>query len=477
MSPPAASGLPDSADAADSGARFVAALLGRGLDEGPQRPAVISDQSRLSYQELMHQVNLVAWHLARLGLSAGHRLAIILPPGPAFVSLLLGALHRGLLVSILSQTLGPAAREHRLAQLDPDLVLEDAETLFCRDALSPLAAPRSPSAALLLWTSGSTGQPRGVALTTDAILWNARSNAGVLGLQPADRTLVVLDAAYCYALIHQIFSHLCVGAAVVLLSDSPAQNAQLGPICLHQQITTLAVVPSILQTLIRLPWLGQSLRSLRLLTLGGAPIPESLPQATGTLLPGAALYITYGLTEAGPRVCTRRYQPDGPPSPGNVGVPLPDIALRVDPSGELWVRSPSVRLGYLRDGLLEPAGEHPEWVATGDLAELHTDGSLRILGRLRPIINRAGVKIPPGEIERVLETHPDVAQARVVAMPHSRLGDVPRAYIVPRPGPAPSATALMSHCRERLGSAFVPAQVDLVTQLPEAPRSWKDMTS
>ena len=468
---------PASAHHSEAGADFVAALLHRGLTCGLHRPALVSDETQLGYMELRRQVTVVAWNLARLGLAAGHRLALVLPPGPSLIPLLLGALHRGLLVSVLSTTLGPAALAYRLAELAPDLVLHDANELFRLDVLAGLGAPRSPESALLLWTSGSLGQPRGVVLSTTAVLWNARRNASVLGLLSTDRTLVVLDAAYCYALIHQIFSHLYVGAAVVLRADTSAQHAQLGPVCVRHQITTLATVPSMLRTLIRLPWLGESLRGLRLLTIGGAAIPESLLQETPRTLPGAALFITYGLTEAGPRVCTRRYEPERPLDPGNVGVPIPGIALRVDAAGELWVQSPSVRLGYPRQGLLELAAAPSDWVATGDLAELQPDGSVRILGRLRPLINRAGVKIAPGEIERILEEHPGVAQARVVAMPHDRLGDVPLAYVVPQPGLAPCPTALMSHCRELLGAAFVPAQVELVAQLPMAFRSWKEVMS
>ncbi len=461
----------------EAGADFVAALLHRGLHNDAQRPALVSDETQLGYDELLRQVTVIAWNLARLGLMAGHRIALVLPPGPSLIPLLLGALHRGLLVSVLSTTLGPAARDYRLSELAPDLVLHDSDELFRLDSIAGLGAPRSPGAALLLWTSGSTGQPRGVLLSTEAVLWNARRNASALGLLPTDRTLVVLDAAYCYALIHQIFSHLYVGAAVVVRADSSAQHAQLGPVCVRHQITTLAMVPSMLRTLIRLPWLGESLRGLRLLTIGGATIPESLLQEIHRTLPNAALYITYGLTEAGPRVCTRRYQPDLTLAAGNVGVPLPGVALRIDAEGELWVHSPSARIGYLAKGQFEPPAAPSDWVSTGDLAELQPDGSVRILGRLRPLINRAGVKIAPGEIERILEAHPTVAQARVVAMPHDRLGDVPRAYVVPRPGVQPCPMALMSHCRELLGPAFVPAQVVMVAQLPMAFSSWKDVVS
>lgn len=468
---------PAPAHHSEAGADFVAALLHRGLTCGLHRPALISDETQLGYMELRRQVTVVAWNLARLGLAAGHRLALVLPPGPSLIPLLLGALHRGLLVSVLSTTLGPAALAYRLAELAPDLVLHDANELFRLDVLAGLGAPRSPGSALLLWTSGSMGQPRGVLLTTEAVLWNARRNASALGLLSTDRTLVVLDAAYCYALIHQIFSHLYVGAAVVLRADTSAQHAQLGPVCVRHQITTLAMVPSMLRTLIRLPWLGESLRGLRVLTIGGATIPESLLQETHQTLPAVSLYITYGLTEAGPRVCTRRYQPELTLLAGNVGVPLPGIALRVDAAGELWVQSPSVRLGYVVRGELALAEAPSDWVRTGDLAELQPDGSVRVLGRLRPLINRAGVKIAPGEIERILEEHPSVAQARVVAMPHQRLGDVPLAYVVPRPGLSPCPTALMSHCRELLGAAFVPAQVELVAQLPMAFRSWKEVVS
>lgn len=473
MSASAASPHPDPAARGEGGAWFVAALLQRGLTEDSRRPAVITDGHVMRYGELMHKVLFAAAHLARLGLGPGHRLALILPPGPAMLPVLLGALHRGLLVSVLSSSLGPAARTHRLAQFQPDLVLEEPDDLPCLHELVGLAPPRSPGAALVLWTSGTSGLPRAVVLTLEAVLWNARRNAEVLRLVPSDRTMVVLDSAYCYALIHQIFSHLRVGAAVVMPTISPAQQAQLGPACARLQITTLAVVPSILRLLIELPWLGATLQKLRLLTVGGAATPEGLLLKASRALPQTELYVTYGLTEAGPRVCTRRYCPEAAADPGSVGVPLPGVQVRVDEEGELWVRSPSARLGYLSHGQLEASGPFAEWVRTGDRAEVEPSGSVRILGRIRPIINRAGVKVPPAEIERVLEAHPAVARARVVAMPHGRLGDVPRAYVVPRPGLKPCPVALMGHCRDLLGPAFAPAQVDLVAQLPQDGASWK----
>jgi acyl-CoA synthetase (AMP-forming)/AMP-acid ligase II len=196
----------------------VATLLRRGLSEGPQRPAIICDGEFLSYEELCRCSTIVAWHLARLGLVAGHRLALIVPPGPRLLPLVLGALHRGLLVSILSVSLGPQARAFRLAQLRPDLVLDDEDQLFHLPELPTVSAPRTPGPGLLLWTADSTNQPRGVVLTPEALLWNVQANAAALGLQPTDRTLVV-DAADGHALIHQLFGHLLVGAAVVLLLE------------------------------------------------------------------------------------------------------------------------------------------------------------------------------------------------------------------------------------------------------------------
>jgi len=200
----------------DSGARFVAALLQRGLSDGPQRPAIICDGEVLSYEELGRASIIVAWHFARLGLSAGHRLALLLPPGRWLLPLLLGALHRGLLVSIFSVSLDPQARAFRLAPLRPDLVLDDEEQLFRLPERPTVSAPTAPGPGLLVWTADSTGQPRGVVLTPEALLLEVQVSAAERSHQSTNRAPVVLDADHCRILIQQTFAPLFVGATVVI---------------------------------------------------------------------------------------------------------------------------------------------------------------------------------------------------------------------------------------------------------------------
>ena len=114
------------------------------------------------------------------------------------------------------------------------------------------------------------------------------------------------------------------------------------------------------------------------------------------------------------------------------------------------------------------------WLATGDLGELGADGVLRVLGRRRPMINRGGFKLSPGEIERVLSADPSVVAARVVVVPHSRLGEAPKALIVLRPDAAPEPLALARRCLDLLGAHWVPVAFEFLSALPPAGPSWKD---
>jgi len=444
-------------------------LTRRGRSLGGERPALLDASGTWTYEALAAAASAAARRLVEAGYRPGHRLAVRLPTGAAMLTTLLGALEAGLTVGLLSHHLGSAAIALRLRDLDPDLVIDDPCAPL--SIAPPSRPPRSLAGAVVLWTSGTSGLPSGVVFDATALLWNAGANAAALGLRDDDRALVQLDGAYSYALVHQIFSHWLVGASIAVPGQPPWLARVAGDIE-RWSATTLAVVPSMLQAMLRAPALRASLGALRVLTVGGGAAGEEMLRGAAARV-GGALYVTYGLTEAGPRVCTRRFFPDRPPSPGLVGRPLPGVEVRLDGEGELWVRSPSGRAACIQSGDLVPLGP---WIRTGDLATLDAEGAVRIVGRRKRMINRAGLKIAPAEIESVLRAHPRVADARVVAAPHGRLGEVPRAYVVPG-APPPPPSELARHCLEQLGPDWVPAAIELVAELPPEVGPWKDAAS
>jgi acyl-coenzyme A synthetase/AMP-(fatty) acid ligase len=442
-------------------------LLAVGLEQGPDRPAFVTAAKTTTYRELAVKVAAVAATFDREGLGAGHRLALVSTPSPDTFAVLLAAWERGMVVSLLSHALAEAARQYRIDEFQPHRIITSSATLEGPAVAAGAPGPWSCQPGLCMWTSGTTGAPRGAYLSVDAVRWNVNSNAVALGLRADDRTLLVLDAAYCYGLIHQVLTHLSMGATVVIPARpgwAPDVDTQIEA----HQCTTLAVVPSLLQTLLLAT---KHLHRLRILTIGGAPSPEKLLETAHAKLPDTEIIVTYGLTEAGPRVCTRRSRP-GQTLPGNVGQPFPGVTLSVSEDGELIVETPSRSTGVIAGGTLTPSqGE----LRTGDLATIDPDGSLRIVGRRSRAINRGGLKISPEELERVLCLDERVRAARVVGTPDRRFGEAPLAYVQPVASDRlPDIGQLASLCRRQMGNPWVPKRIEVVETLPAVSRSWKE---
>lgn len=451
---------------------FIDGLFAQHGTSMPNRVAIVSEDGVWTIADVRREIEHTAQRLRARGFAAGHRIAVSLPAGRAALATILGALCSGGIVAPLSRSLGPAARCFRLQELQPDIIVDEDGGRNGDFAIVGRAASTPDVGCLVLWTSGSTGLPKGVVLDWRGVLWNARANACELDIRPTDRALILLDPTYCYAFVHQILSHWIVGGSVAM-PPQPVWLEATGRLVERFEPTTLAVVPSILRTLLALPRLHAPLGRLRLLTVGGAAVDEALLRRAQETLPEVKLVVTYGLTEAGPRVATRFVRRHEDLPAGTVGRVLPGVDLWVDTEGQIFVRSPSVRVGVLEKGRIRLA---PAWVATGDLGELGSNGTLRLIGRRRPMINRGGVKIAPGEIERVLCSDPNVVAARVVAMPHARLGEVPKALVVPRPYAVPTISSLACRCFEQLGAAWVPVAFEFMQSLPPAPSGWKEVT-
>jgi acyl-CoA synthetase (AMP-forming)/AMP-acid ligase II len=434
-------------------------FFSQGLACGPSREAIIGPSKSVNYQTFAQLATDSEKALAARGFEPGHRLAIEMSPTADKLALLIAGLRRGMLIAILPSSLDQGVRQRRLDEFRPHATIRDGFKISGLSRPGPPGRDRAP--ALILWTSGSSGPPKAVAFHPDAIFWNALASAKEVGFRPEDRTLVLLDAGYCYALVHQIFGHLAVGGTVVANREAAWLPGSIGEM-VRQGITTLVTVPSLLKSIVNLPNAPDILWGIRVVTVGGAPVPEQLITRLQAVAPNAEIYITYGLTEAGPRVCTRRCDPPQPTALGAVGRPLPGVDVKADADGQLMVRSPSARFAALINGTLSAM---PDWIATGDLGSVAGDGCVYVSGRIRPVINRSGVKIIPSEIERVLCSHPKIRTALVVSAPHERLGQVPMAYVVPC-DEAPSPFELAQYCRQWLSDPWIPVEIRLVSELP-----------
>ncbi len=309
--------------------------------------------------------------------------------------------------------------------------------------------------ALIIWSSGSTRSPRGVVLQHRSVLSNIRSNISSLGLRDEDRTLVVLPVAHAYALIHQCLCHLAVGATLFcprqpLFAPSLCRNLEEG------KITTLSTVPAMLKIFVEgLRATGRRCPELRLVTVGAGRVSKELLADAMDLLPATTFAITYGLTEAGPRVATLFVDRD-PIDPACVGKPLPNFEVRIDATqdgiSEIRVRSSSLMRSYVDEVWVE-GGDHV--LRTTDLGEFD-EGRLYIRGRLDRSINRGGVLIAAEMIESVLLRHPDVMNAVVHAQSHPFWGQVPVATLSVRKGSLQSIEQLRRFYSRWLTSTEMP---------------------
>ncbi|MFF1279067.1 AMP-binding protein [Streptomyces marokkonensis] len=330
--------------------------------------------------------------------------------------------------------------------------------------------------AWLLYTSGTTGRPRGVVSTQRTSLWaTAACNAPLLGLSARDRVV------WPMSLFHAVAHNVCVLGAVavgatVCLTDGPAADEVLRRAA-EEDATFLVGVPTMYHRMVELARSAPvAVPRLRVCMVVGSSCPQSLHEAFRSAF-GLALLDSYGSTETGGAITTNL--PRGPYVPGSCGVPLPGLTLRLtDPrtgeevrrgaEGEVWVSGPALMLGYHRQPEETARVLSGGWYRTGDLARQDADGYVTITGRLKELIIRGGENIHPREVERVLVRVPGVADAAVAGVPHETLGEVPVAYVVPGAGGV-DVEAVLSACRRRLSAYKLPEEIHEVAEVPRNP--------
>src|SRR5215207_4272040 len=328
---------------------------------------------------------------------------------------------------------------------------------------------------VLPYSSGTTGVNKGVMLTHRNLVANLCQGAPTLLAGEGERLIAVLPFFHIYGLVVLMASALSRGSTLVTMPRFDLE--EFLRLLQDQRITRAYVAPPIVLALAKHPMVDKyDLSALKSVFSGAAPLDASLERAcTGRL--GCEVIQGWGLTETSPVVTTNYNTPQGP-RPGSVGVPLPNTELRVvDPAtgadvsrgetGELLVRGPQVMKGYLNApeataAMLDPDG----WLHTGDLGTVDEHGYVFIVDRVKELIKYKGLQVAPAELEAVLISHPEVADAAVVRFPDEEAGEVPKAFVVARNPVDPEE--LMAFVAERVAPHKKVRRVEFVDEIPKA---------
>ena len=427
---------------------LVDAWLPRAAAAQPHRMAVQAPAGSWTYTELLTvALDGAAW-LSQRGVGPGDRVAITLPPGLGFVQ----ALHATMLLGAVVVPVDPRLSDAERAIVTDGAAVVVAEPLWEGPALGGTTSVAAPvthhdldDVAAIVHTSGTTSAPRPVALTYGNFLWSALGSAVALGLDPGERWLCAMPVSHVGGLSILLRSAIYATTAVVheRFEVDRVLQALRG-----EDITLVSVVAT---TLARL--LDAGLRHpprLRVALAGGGPVPEVLLARARDA--GVAVSQTYGLTES----CSQATTVPAPlaPAPGDhgAGPPLFCTQVRIGADGEILLRGPTIARGVCDDD---------GWLATGDLGRLDEVGALHVTGRKADTIISGGENVAPAEVEAVLEAHPDVLEAAVVARADPEWGEAVTAIVVPRNGP-PDPDALRAHCRAALAPYKVPRRVLVV---------------
>jgi long-chain acyl-CoA synthetase len=343
-------------------------------------------------------------------------------------------------------------------------------------AAEPVHEASAEQVAALIYTTGTTGQPKGVMLTHRNLLFIAAVSSTLRGLTPSDRAYGVLPISHVYGLASVMLGTLCAGACLYLCPRF-TPDAVLKAIR-DDHLTILQGVPAMYARLLEtLGGSGQRLASqLRFMYAGGSPLSPTL-KAQAEQLFGLPLHNGYGMTETSPTVSQTRL--DQPRSDTSVGQAIPGVEVRlvdaggvdVPPGadGELWVRGPNIMLGYYREPELTAAAMRPGgWLNTGDVARQDADGALFIVGRTKELIIRSGFNVYPLEVETVLNAHPAVTQSAVVGRNAADGNEEVVAFVEIDPRHRVTSEELQQYLATQLSPYKCPTEIIEMQTLPAA---------
>jgi acyl-CoA synthetase (AMP-forming)/AMP-acid ligase II len=356
--------------------------------------------------------------------------------------------------------------------------LAKAEGITAAAARARLDATGADDLSDILFTSGTTGRPKGVMTTHGQNLRQYAIYSAKLGLRRSDRYLIVNPFFHVFGYKAGWLIALMRGAAIypVAKFDVVATLERIA----RDRITYLPGPPTLFQSLLGGPYKTFDLSSLRLSITGAATVPVELVRRMRTDLHVATVLTAYGLTESCGVVTMCSPDDDAETVASTAGKPIPGISMRlvgdsgldvpVGTPGEIWVRGDCVMRGYLDEpGATAEAIDADGWLRTGDVGTLGAHGNLRITGRKKEMFIVGGFNCYPAEIENILLSHPAVAEAAVIGIADDRLGEVGKAFVVPKAGMESDAEAIIGWCRASMANYKVPRVIEFRESLPKTP--------
>jgi acyl-CoA synthetase (AMP-forming)/AMP-acid ligase II len=482
----------------------LARALDRNADRSPETEAVIFGGTRLTHQGLYERVNALAAALREAGVRKGDIVAILLSNRPEFLETALAANRLGAAFLPLNFRLAEPELAYILGHAGATVVVTEPAYAAPIAAISERTAPpwtvvtvpyesliedhqRAVVAPVevgetdlhrLMYTSGTTAHPKGVPITYRNFYWKTIAHVAEFGISARDRTAMVGPLYHVGAFDLPGIGTWWVGGSLLILPRFDV--VELLDAIAREKPTNIWLAPAMVNAVLGEPRRGEfDTASVRFVVGGGEKMPLPLIERLLAAFPNARFADAYGLTET-VSGDTFNDQAHTLSKIGSVGKPVMflDVAV-VGPGdapvdagqpGEILLRGPKVVSSYFKDPAATTAAFTPDgWFRTGDVGHVDKDGYLYVDDRKKDMIISGGENVSASEVERVLYEHDAVLEAAVVALPDPKWGEVPRAFVVLKPGRDATAQALVAHCRQRLASYKTPRRVTFLDALPRNP--------
>ncbi|MEW5946733.1 MAG: o-succinylbenzoate--CoA ligase [bacterium] len=478
-------------------------ILAKRAELNPSDVAVVFGDRRFTYRELHSRTNRLADALGARGLRKGARAAALMFNSSEFIEIYFALAKSGAVMVPVNFRLAPPEILHVLNDSGAEILFYGNEQKDKVEALKgeksavrefiPLGpvydrlldsgADRTPDAGvsmddpqIIMYTSGTTGKPKGATLTHGNSVWNSINGIIDFGIRKDDVTLVCAPMFHVGALNILTTPHLHIGGRVVITSVfNPSEALKLIE---KEKATNMFAVPTMFEFMLKAPEIETAdLSSLRYFVTGGSPCPVPLIEEYSRRL-GVVFLQGYGLTESSPSALLLKHE-DALRKAGSVGKPFVHVDVKVVNAagapaapgevGEIIIRGPTVMKGYWNNPDATAEAVRGGWLYTGDLARVDDEGYIYIVDRRKDMIISGGENIYPAEIEAVLVTHDAVAEAGVIGVPDEKWGETPLALIVRKQDADPSPDEIIAFCRKNLAPYKCPKRIEFVESLPRTP--------
>lgn len=493
--------------------KTITDMLARTQGCFPDKEALIADEERVTYRTLGERIECIAGNLSGMyGVQKGDRVALLIGNRIEFVLLLFACARIGAIVVILNTRLKEKELSYMLTHSGASLLCFDAECMekvenlrgegalshirrfflidstavekayipfeiLLQPAVAPIVHVRETDSLFIMYTSGTTGMPKGAIISHLGAIHGAMSYECVMGMDEQAKTLVAVPLFHVTGLVGQLLHMIRVGGTSVLMKEYKTDTYIR--LLAEENVTFLFNVPTIyVMMMSHSDFSMHTYHAVRTLAFGGAPMSMDTIHELKRSFPGAILHNAYGATETSSPT-TIMPQHVSEQKLQSVGMPILVADVKVVNAngeecaagevGELLIKSPTVIEGYWDNEEATKRSFTDGFWHSGDMAMMDEDGFVYIVDRMKDMINRGGEKVFSVEVENVLYNHPSILEAAVIGIPDKMYGELVKAFVVVRDGAAINVEEIRQFVRQHLAEYKVPAVVEFLTELPRNP--------